>query len=99
MSDDITRRLAVEQRKRLVASIMNFAEGARWWRSLSRDEQIAFREKVLNSVGQYHDFILDVIRVGNEDTIRNEQALELIQQVHTSQRRLEKNVETMVAGG
>lgn len=89
MSDDIIRRLAVEQRKRLVAGIMGSVESSPWWSKLQQSEQRALREKVLASIGNYHDFMLDVIKVGGEDSIRNEYAVELLEAIHNGQRRVE----------
>lgn len=87
---DIIRSLAVEQRKRLVASLMSYAEQSPWWGKLSSIEQREFRKKVLDSVGTYHDFILDIVKVTSEDSLVNEQAIGLIQQVHAGQARLER---------
>lgn len=89
MADDLMSRLLVEQRKRLVAAIMNHVEQSAWWRQLRPEEQRAFRQKTLDSIGIFYDFCRDVIKVGNETTIVNEHALNLIQAVHESQRRLE----------
>ena len=86
------RRLAGERRRRFVAGVLGAAEQSPWWRRLSVEEQKAFREKVLTSVGDYHDFMLDVIKISNDDTLRNEHALNLLEQVHSSQRRLEQTV-------
>lgn len=90
MADDIMRRLAGEQRRRFIAAILGAAETSTWWSKLSVQEQKAYRDKVLSSVGNYHDFMLDVIKVSNDDVIRNEHAINLLQQVHDSQRRLER---------
>lgn len=92
MPDDIVRRLAVEQRKRLIAGIMGNMENSPWWGRLQSPEQRAIREKVLTSIGNYHDFMLDVIKVGSEDTIRNEYAVELLEAVHHGQRRIEQSL-------
>jgi hypothetical protein len=88
---DMVRKLATEQRKRLVASVLNHCEQADWWRKLSAAEQRALREKTISSIGVYHDFILDLIKV-SDDGVRNEDAITLITQVHQSQRRLEARV-------
>lgn len=92
MADDIMRRLAGEQRRRFIAGLLGAAEHSPWWGRLQAGEQRAFRDKILTSVGVYHDFMLDVIKVSNEDVVRNEHALELIQQVHDSQRALERRL-------
>lgn len=96
MAEDIVRRLAGEQRRRFIASMLGAAEATAWWGKLSPTEQRAYRDKVMACVGVYHDFMLDVIKVSNEDTLRNEHALSLLEQIHDSQRRLER---TPVAHG
>lgn len=88
-SDSMVRRLAVAQRKRLLASILGAVETAPWYGSLSPAQRTALRDKILGSVNAYHDFMLDVIHVGEDDVTRNAHALELITAVHASQRRLE----------
>jgi len=82
MADDLIKRLAIEQRKRLVASILGAAENSGWWAKMTRPEQLAFRDKVLTSTGTYHDFMLDVIKVGSEDSVVNTHALALLERVH-----------------
>ena len=90
--DDMIVRLAGKQRKRFIASVLGAAEGAPWWGRLNPGEQRMFRQKILDSAGTYHDFMLDVIGVSKDGTLRNEYALELIQAVHDSQRRLEREL-------
>lgn len=79
--DSVIKRLAIEQRRRLIASVMNAVE--------SEQDVARRRERVIGSINVYHDFLLDIIKVGDEDGIRNEEALALIAQVHASQRRME----------
>jgi hypothetical protein len=90
--DDIVKRLAIEQRKRLVASLLGAMETSPWWGKLGPTEQRGIREKVLTSIGNYHDFMLDIIKVGNDDGERNGYAIELIEAVHAGQRRLESKL-------
>lgn len=93
MADDMIRRLAGEQRRRFIAGMLGAAESTQWWPKLSAPEQRAYRDRVMSSVGTYHDFMLDVIKVTHDDdSIRNEHAIELIQQVHASQTRLERSM-------
>jgi len=80
-------RLIVEQRKRLVASILGHAE-REFWSRLTPEEREEFRLQVFDSVGIFTDFIRDVLKVADEDHLRNERALQLIEAVHTSQRQL-----------
>ena len=89
---DLVRRLLSEQRRRLVASLLGSVETAPWWGRLNPQEQRSLREKVLASIGVYHDFVLDVVKVGGDDSVRNEEALHLIQAVHASQSRLEQHL-------
>jgi hypothetical protein len=92
VSDDLTSRLLGEQRKRLIASIMGAAENSPWWSKLTPPEQRAFRDKVLSSIGTFYDFCKDVVKVTGDDVIRNDYAVELIRQVHDSQRTLERQL-------
>jgi hypothetical protein len=87
---DVVRALAVEQRKRLVAALLSHCEQSPWWAQLSRPQQIALRERVLGSVGAYHDFLLDVLKVNRDGQIQNEYAVNLIRQVHEGQQRIER---------
>jgi hypothetical protein len=98
MSGDLTSRLLVEQRKRLIASILGAAEGSRWWSLLSVAEQRAHRDKVLASVGTFYDFCRDVIKVTGEDIIRNDYAVDLLSKVHDSQLRVERREQVPANG-
>lgn len=93
MSDDdnVVRRLAIEQRKRMLATILGYAE-SEVFPKLSKREQYELREKVVGAVNTYHDFILDVIKVNREDVVRSEEAVALIRQVHESQARVERSL-------
>lgn len=86
-SEDMAVRLIVEQRKRLVASILGYAERS-FWSRLSQDEREDFRAKVFDAVGVYTDFTRDLLRVADEGVLRNERALEMIEAIHSSQRLL-----------
>jgi hypothetical protein len=88
VGDDV-RRLAVQQRKRVVAGILGAAEHSAWWSRLSERERVEYRNKVLGSLNTYHDFMLDVISVGDEDP-HSQQVIQLLEAVHSSQLRLER---------
>ena len=82
MSTDFVRNLLIEQRKRLVGSIMLHAE-KNMYSSMSVTQQRAFREKVLASVGTYHDTCLDILKASvNDGSVVNGEALELIRDMH-----------------
>lgn len=89
MAEDMVRRLVTEQRKRLIAGLMNAMEAQPWHAKLTPVEKAQFRKEVLERVGTYHDFMLDVIKVTDDTTLVNGHALELIEQVHASTRRVE----------
>lgn len=92
MADDMVRKLATEQRKRFIASMLGAAESSPWWGKLSQTEQRSYRDKVIGCVGVYHDFMLDVIKVSHDDGPINEHAIAILQTVHDSQRRLERSL-------
>lgn len=90
MTVDI-RMLASAQRKRAVAGILTLAEDV-FADRLSDEEWEEFRGQVMSSIGNYHDFILDVLKVSRDDSLRNEEAVRLIRAVHDSQLRLERSM-------
>lgn len=77
-------RVVTEQRKRCLASILGAAETSSWWPRLSRDEQQAYRTKVIEALGVFYDLCRDVIKVTDEDGLRNDHAVELIERIHTA---------------
>lgn len=83
---DLARDLAIEQRKRLVASVMEYLE-REVYPHLPPPKRAPLRTKVLDSIGTYHDFVLDVLKVNREDVIQNDEALRLLQAIHDHQRR------------
>lgn len=81
---DFVQNIAKEQRKRLVGSIMEFAE-REMYPHLPDDVKKRFREKVLQSTGQYHDMVLDVLKAStSESSVVNEAAIELLEQIHAA---------------
>lgn len=99
MADSQVKKLAVEQRKRLIAGLLNVVEQSAWYKSLTEQQRRDYRSEVMTRVGTYHDFMLDVIKVASDDdAVVNERALELLEQVHAGQRQLERSL-TKVPGG
>lgn len=88
-NDDVVRRLANEMRKTAVRGILFYCEGQSWWRKLSTDEQRALRGAVYDKTNAYHDFILGVIKITDQDA-RNPEAVEAIAQVLEGQQRIER---------
>lgn len=93
MADEMVRKLLSEQRKRLVGSLMGAAERSEWWSALSHEEQRAYRQKVLDSVGVYHDLVLDLVKIGDDDGyLRNQHTVQMISELHALGRRLESQL-------
>lgn len=78
-----THELLQAQRKRVVAAILGHAE-REVYPHLSRPQQAAFRAKVLTTIDVYHDLVMDLIKVyeGRDDSVINEEALNLLRQIH-----------------
>ena len=75
-------RVVTEQRRRCLASILGSAESSAWWGRLTKDEQMAYRQRVIDSLGIFYDLVRDVIKVTDEDVVRNEHAVDLIERIH-----------------
>jgi hypothetical protein len=78
------QRVVSEQRKRCLASILGAAETAPWWGRLTTEEQRAYRAKVVDALGVFYDLCRDIIKVTDEDALRNEHAVALIESIHTA---------------
>lgn len=99
MAESQVKKLAVEQRKRLIAGLLNCVESQPWWKSLTDQQRRDYRSEVMTRVGIYHDFMLDVIKVASDDdALVNERALELLEQLHAGQRSLERRLDGVPAG-
>ncbi len=83
---DILTDLAGEQRSRLVASILGHAE-RELYATMTAGQRKVLREKVLASVGVYHDFVLDCLRAANKGSVVNEEAMRLLGQIHEAVKR------------
>lgn len=60
------KRLLTERRQRLVGTIMREAE-ATLFPAVSEAVRKAYRQKVLEAVGSYHDVVLDCMRASIDD--------------------------------
>lgn len=88
---EVVLRLLVEQRKRLVASIMGHAE-RELFHLLSEDEQLLFRRKTLTAINAFCDLMRDLIKVGEETGLANEETQRYIALMYESQQRLERTL-------
>ncbi len=85
-------RLLSEQRKRCLATILNGAENAPWWTRLSDTQQAAYREQVRSALAIFYDLTRDILKITEDDSVRNEVALELIRSVHAQQVQLNEQL-------
>lgn len=85
MTEPMVMRLLSEQRKRMMASILNAVDNA------DADPRVR-REHIITAINVFYDFCRDIIKVGDEDVMRNDAALELLQRVHSSQRALSEQL-------
>lgn len=82
MASDFVRNLLIEQRKRAVGGIMSHAE-KNMFPVLSPSQQKMFRDKVLSSIGSYHDTCLDILKASVDDGyVVNQEALDLLRKIH-----------------
>ena len=75
-------RVVTEQRKRCLASILGAAESSPWWHKLTRDEQMAYRQKVIDALGIFYDLVRDVVKVTDDEGLRNDHVVDLIERIH-----------------
>lgn len=96
MGDGMVRRLAIAQRKRAVATVLGTVE-REWLASgkVTRPEYEAFRKVALQAIDVYHDFMLDVLKISDEDITRNDHALELLERIHAGQRKFDDAVRSL----
>ena len=82
MANEFVRNLLMEQRRRAVGSIMSHAE-RELFPSLTPKQRQEFRDKVLASVGVYHDTCLDILKASVDDGIvPNGVLLEKLAELH-----------------
>jgi hypothetical protein len=81
-------KLLSEQRKRCLATILNAAENSPWWAGLPNSQQQVFREQVRTALAVFYDLCRDVVKVTDDDGVRNDVALDLIRAMHAQQREL-----------
>lgn len=82
MSSDFVRNLLVEQRGRLIGSILGHVE-REVYPKLDPEARSLLRQKVLTSVGVYHDTVLDILKASvNDGAVVNEEALRLLADLH-----------------
>lgn len=91
MAQDFVRNLASENRNRLVGALMGHFERevAPLLPANERSRHMrAYRARVQAHVGQYHDFVLDLISAVPDDGAFNEDAMVMLREVHAGVARM-----------
>lgn len=84
---DFVKNLLGENRKRLLGSLMSYME-INIYPKLSDQEKSELRNKILQSIGNYHDACLDITKASVVDGfISNELVLEAIADMHRDLKR------------
>lgn len=79
---EFVRNVLVEQRKRLVGTVMSHLE-ANVYPKLTVTERKELRDKVLTAVGAYHDICLDMLKASVTDgSVVNEEAVRLMAELN-----------------
>lgn len=86
-------RLLAEQRKRCLATILNSAESTVWWGRLSDGQQNAYRDQVRAALAVFYDLTRDLIKVTEDDSTRNDLALDLIRSMHSQTTQIKERLE------
>jgi hypothetical protein len=86
-------RLLAEQRKRCLATILNSAESSAWWSRLSDAQQGVYRDQVRSALAVFYDLTRDLIKVTEDDSTRNDLALDLIRSLHSQTSQIREHLE------
>jgi hypothetical protein len=86
------RNMLNEQRRRVVATVMQYLE-ANVFDKLTEREQRELRGKVIGAVAQYHDVCLDMLKASvNDGTVINDEAARLLARLNTEVTTLRREV-------
>lgn len=84
------KNLLIESRKRLVGSLMSYLEAEIYPLLPSKVDRDDLRQKVLNSIGAYHDVCLDLLKSSiNDGSVTNDLVLQAIYDLHDEMKRWE----------
>ena len=87
------RNMLNEQRRRAVASLMQYLE-ANVFDKLTDRERRELRGKVIGAVGQYHDVCLDMLKASvNDGTVMNDEAARLLAGLRTDVAQLRRSLD------
>lgn len=84
------RNMLVEQRKRLVGTVMKYLE-TEVYPKLSPPEQQRLRKRVLTAVDAYHDVCLDMLKATVDDgSLHNDETVRLLARLNSEVQSLKK---------
>jgi hypothetical protein len=93
------RAMLTNVHRRAVGALMRYVESAPWYDKLTRTEQVALRQKVIDTINVYHDNCLDVVRSLDTDEIStNVRALELLESINAQVGQVTSRVERAPRG-
>lgn len=83
---NLVERLLSEQRARMVAGIMGYAE-RELYPTMTDRQKLLFRRKVMESVGVFYDFVRDALRATSVEAtahgvVLNDEAMRLLGEIH-----------------
>lgn len=84
MSGIDAKKFLENRRRRALGSILGYAE-REVYPTLSKDQQLAFRDVVMSSLNSYHDTTLDLFKSEDFGTIRNEEVFALLERIEQRQ--------------
>jgi uncharacterized protein YutE (UPF0331/DUF86 family) len=86
------RNMLVEQRKRLVGTVMTYVE-KEVYPKLTEMERRALRKRILTAVDSYHDVCLDMLKASVDDgLLLNDEAARLLARLNTEIASLKERV-------
>lgn len=95
----MVKQLTIERRKRVIATILGHVEREWLYKGLiSKSQYETFRSVTLGSIGDWHDLMLDILKISDQDMMRNERAVELLERVHANQTALSDQVAALADG-
>lgn len=82
MSSDFVKALLIEQRKRLLGTVLGHVD-RELVSSLTPKQKSELRDKVMSAVGVYHDTCLDMLKASVDDgIIPNAELLQVLENIH-----------------
>lgn len=94
-SGDIYLELVRGQRRRMTGAILGHLE-REVYPLLTAEQREATRQKVLDSVGVFSDFVVDCLRGASKGALINEDAVRMLDQISRGVRALDQKLEEFI---